>query len=413
MLLAVAVTAGFGLAGAAAVRMYLAERTLQTVARPDLERALRLAPGNSIAWARLGAVLEREGDPEGAARALREAVRLNSYNAPAWVDLGLHYELQGDLKQAEQCLAEAVRVDNGVATHWAAVNFFIRQSVDDRFWAAMRRLLTRSLVHPNLVPAFELCWRASGDPGEILRKAIPDDPEVLRKYFQYLLDTGRKPGLPAVWTRLAALLEARDLDPALRYADVLLEDRLTTAAVQAWNALTRRGLTPHEALEPARGSVVTNGRFRHRPSGRAFDWRTVPADGVSVDIESRGVDVGLWVRLSGAHPESTELFWQWMPVEPNRTYQLRFRYRTDGLPPDTGLYWTARDESGPLRSELLTSATLEARGSWTPSQARLRTGAVARQARLIFAYRRSLGTTRGRGWVILSDVELLPEGAAP
>ena len=183
-----------GWAGAAAVRLYRSERLLETTLQPDLERAVRLAPANSMAWARLGALLEREGDSAGAVRALEQAVRWNPYNAAALVDLALHWELAGDAARAERALLQAQRVDGGAATHWALVNFYLRQGVDERFWGAMQAALRRS--RSNLDPAFALCWRASNDPNEILKKGLPDDPELHRAYFAFLAGRGQKNARP-------------------------------------------------------------------------------------------------------------------------------------------------------------------------------------------------------------------------
>ncbi len=379
-----------------------------TVLKEDLERSVRLAPGNSEAWARLGALLEREGDAAGASRALEQAVRLNSYNAPAWVDLALHWELEGDASRAERCLLQAVRVDGGVSTHWALVNFYLRQGVDDRFWNVMRATLRGSRT--ELDSAFELCWRASSDPAEILQKAIPDTPEVLRRYFGYLLGAGRKPALETVWSRLWPHLVPADRDLGLSYADLLIEDRRIAEAVGVWNQLSARRLIPQ-----APGMLVSNGQFLFPPSGRAFDWRLVSSDGVAADLERRGPEGYLKIRFGGVHAETAELFWQWVPVAPERDYRLSFRYRTETLPPDTGLYWVVRDETGSTKAELLTTPPLAAQESWTGSGAAFRTRRETRLVRLAFAYRRSLGTTRSQGAVALGGVEMLPgaEAAKP
>lgn len=408
MAAAVAVTVGLGLAAAASIRVFLAERRLETVRKEDLERSVRLAPGNSEAWARLGALLEREGDAAGAARALEQALRLNSYNAPAWVDLALHWELEGDAARAERCLLQAVRVDGGVSTHWALVNFYLRQGVDDRFWNVMRATLRGSRT--ELESAFDLCWRASGDPAEILQKAIPDSPEILRRYFGYVLGAGRKPALEAVWRRLSPHLVPADRDLGLRYADLLLEDRRIAEAVEVWNRLSKSRLIPHAALDPAQGMLVSNGQFLFPPSGQAFDWRLVSADGVAADVERKSKEGNLRIRLGGAHPETAELFWQWVPVMPEQDYRLSFSYRTETLPPDTGLYWVVRDETGSAKTELLATPPLAAQDSWTGSRAAFRTRRETRLVRLVFAYRRSLGTTRSQGAVALGGVQMLPGG---
>ncbi len=405
-----AVTVGLSLAAAASIRIFLAERRLATVLKEDLERSVRLAPGNSEAWARLGALLEREGDAAGAARALDQAVRLNSYNAPAWVDLALHWELEGDTARAERCLLQAMRVDGGVSTHWALVNFYLRLGVDDRFWNVMRATLRGS--RNELEPAFDLCWRASSDPAEILQKAIPDHPEILRRYFRYLLETGRKPALEAVWGRWSPYLLPADRDLGLRYVDLLIEDRRIAEAAGVWNRLSERRVIPYPALDPAQGRLVSNGQFLFPPTGQAFDWRLIPADGVAAGAELHGQEGNLKIHLGGAHPEITELFWQWVPVAPEQDYRLGFRYRTETLPPDTGLYWMVWDETGSAKTELLATPPLGAQESWTGSRAAFRTRRETRLVRVVFAYRRSLGTTRSRGAVALAGVQMLPGAEA-
>jgi hypothetical protein len=409
---AVAVTVALGLATTASVRIFLAERQLETVLKPDLERSIRLASGNSEAWARLGALLEREGDGAGAVRALDQAVRLNSYNAPAWVDLALHWELEGDAARAERCLLQAVRVDGGVSTHWALVNFYLRQGVDDRFWNVMRATLQGSRT--ELESAFDLCWRASSDPAEILQKAIPDSPEILRRYFRYVLDSQRKPALEAVWNRLSPLLAPADRELGLRYVDLLIEEKRIAEAMAVWNRLSDpRLIAHHGTLDPARGLLITNGQFLYPLSGQAFDWRVISADGVAAEVEQNGKEGNLRIRLGGTHPESTELFWQWVPVMPEQDYRLTFSYRTEGLPQDTGLYWVVRDENAGAKAELLTTPGLAAQEPWGRSGAAFRTGRETRLVRLVFAYHRALGTTRSRGGVSLAGVQLLPGAEAP
>jgi hypothetical protein len=403
-MLALGFVAGLCLVTVATVRIHLAERRMQTVEREDLERAVRLVPGNSEAWARLGALHGREGRPADAARSLEQAVRLNPYNAPAWVDLALHWELEGDLPKAERCLLQAVRAS--AAHYWALANFYVRQAVDDRFWSALRTTLSRSRVHTEA--AFDLAWRASNDPAEILREAIPDEAEVLRMYFAFLQGRKQLPALADVWERLQTHLDARDTPAGLRYAEDMLRERRVDAAVRVWNQLARRRLIPHPALDAEKGRSLTNGQFLFDSYATAFDWRFPATEGVAAGLEKQVQEGSVRVRLSGTHPEAATLVWQWAPVLPGRTYRLGFRYRTSDLPADTGLYWAAWDETGPAARQILRSGPLAAREAWTNSTVVLRTARETRLIRLAFAYQRSLGTTRARGSVSIAAVTLDP-----
>ncbi len=393
-----------GLAAASGIRRYLAEKRLETVVKTDIERSIRLAPDNSEAWARLGAILEREGQANEAVRALEQAVRLNPYNGGALVDLALHWEISGEAQRAERCLLEAVRVQGGAATYWALANFYLRQGVDDRFWNALRTLLGRSRV--DLEAAFDLGWRASDDPAEIARKAVPDDPDILRAYFKYLINRKKDQALAAAWERLAPHLNPQDADAALIYAGSLLDARRVSAAAEVWNQLCRRRLLPYTPLDPAHGRLITNGQFEARPIGQGFDWRIPPADGVETVVENPGREGRLRILLSGSHPESADILWQWAPALPNRTYRLTFRHRSESLPDDTGLRWTIWDDTVPIRPALLAEGRLTAQEAWTATQASVRTRPATRLLRIVFSYQRPVGATRALGEMMLAGVAL-------
>jgi hypothetical protein len=183
--------------------------------------------------------------------------------------------------------------------------------------------------------------------------------------------------------------------------------------VQAWNRLSARRLLPFPAIDLSSGRVLSNGQFQSAPSGRAFDWRLVSTEGIVFDRESLGLEASLKMRFSGAHPEHTELLWQWVPVLPDSRYRLSFRYRTDALPPDTGLAWTAWDETAPARAELAASPQLKAAETWIESTSLFRTRRQTRLIRVVFSYQRSQGTTRATGSVSLAGIRCTPQQEAP
>ena len=68
------------------------------------------------------------------------------------------------------------------------------------------------------------------------------------------------------------------------------------SSVAVWNAMCNKHLLPFKALDPERGSVVTNADFAAVPLRKAFDWkygedtssRIGPMDtgqGLSIDID--------------------------------------------------------------------------------------------------------------------------------
>ncbi|HYM09319.1 MAG TPA: hypothetical protein VEU62_01230 [Bryobacterales bacterium] len=396
-----------GFTGFTAVQLYRAEQLAEATTEPELERAVALAGANSDAWARLGALREKRGESSGAAQALLRAVELNRYDAAAWVDLGLHWETEGDNKKAEQCLQEAVRVNGGFYPRWVLANFYLRQGGGEPFWTAMRQAISRSKA--DLTGAFELYWRAFDDPNEILQKGIPDAPEISRRYFRFLLESNRTAVAAGPWNRIAGSLQPADLPWATQYLDQLLSAPSVTEAVQVWNHLCEAGLLREQPLDPARGRVLTNGRFELPSSGLAFDWRLARAEGVTSDRQASGGAPALCIHLSGAHPEATDLLSQLAPVEERQTYQLRYHYATAGLPDDTGLYWTVEEIPG--GAKLMSGASLAAADEGArEGEATVHTGPRTSLIRLVLAYRRSPGTIRTAGSVCLSDVDLAPAG---
>lgn len=405
---AAAATAMLVLAALTSVRLYRADRLIRSGAETDLEKAVSLAPGNAEAWAQLGTVLERRGESGRAAEALVRAVRLNRYDAQAWVDLGLHREVAGDLKSAERCLLEATRVDSTFFPRWALANFYLRQGADDTFWATMRQALSRNYAAPDA--AFELYWRATDNPQEILQKGVPDIPELNRKYFGFLVRTRRREPALQAWKRIANNLQPADLDLGLRYAEAALAEFDADGAMRVWNQLCQRGLLPLEPLDPQVGRVLSNGKFLMPPSGRAFDWTLKPPEGISADVRNPTGRAGVWVRFNGAHPETADLLWQLAPVVPDRTYQLEYRYDTSGLPSDTGLRWIVEDPRS--HAILVTGDPLAATDeAWRQGQESFQVPGKTRLVRVLFRYERSPGTTRAQGSVSIADVTVLPASA--
>lgn len=389
----------------ASLRLYWVDRLARSGAEADLERAVSLAPGNAEAWAQLGTVLERRGESSRAAAALSRAVQLNRYDAQAWVDLALHREVQGDLKEAEKYLLQATRIDGTFFPRWALANFYLRQGAEDAFWAAMREALSRSYEYP--AAAFDLYWRASDNPGDILRKGVPDIPKLNRKYFEFLLPTDRHEAAAEVWQRIERSLQPADLDLGLRYAEAALARFDAETAVRVWNQLCQQGLLPLEPLDPRAGRLLSNGKFLAAPSGRAFDWTLKLAEGITADVQNPNGRSSLWIRLSGAHPETADLLWQLAPVLPDRVYRLQYSYDTSGLPADTGLRWIVEDPQS--HATLAAGDPLVATDeAWKQGQESFQVPGKTRLVRLVLRYERSPGTTRAQGSVSIANIAVVP-----
>ena len=361
--------------------------------RDAVEKARRLAPGKAEYFAR-----KAEGEPSAT---IVRAVELNPYYARGWIELALEAELAGRPAEAERLLLEAFRRDRSYLPRWTLANFYFRAGKREQFWLWARRAAEMGPYDQSAL--FELCWRMSGDAGEILAKAIPADPAVLSQYLNYLLRTER---LEAA--RGAAEALARLAGPPQRAAVLYACDRLLAAgqvgeAAELWNLLASRKLVPYLPLAAERGNLLTNWDFSQEPVAGGFDWRVSRLAGVAV--RGPGRPPGLTVEFSGAQPQSCELAAQAIRVEDGRRYRVRYSYRTRGIGPGTGLRWAV----GPLAG-----GGWWARGpdlsqeDWAEEEFEFTAPPGQQGARLVLVYERALGTTRIEGMLELRRIEIRP-----
>ena len=398
----VAAVAVLGWAAYWSLRLGYADRLFHTGMPEGVKRATELAPCNARYRARLAAVLDQWGKDQAAyAAALEGAVVCNPRDSGSWIELGLQAELDGDFKKAERFLLEAARVDKQYDPRWALANFYFRRNDAGNFWSWARKAAAMS--YGDGAALFRVCWRMTQDPRAILERAIPDEPAVLARYLSFLLADDHVAALEAAAQRAAGHAGPEDLPVLLASCDRLVEARQFPAALRIWTSLSRRKLLPYLPPEPERGLSLTNGDFRVPPLSHCFDWRVHAAEGVSVS--RRESQPALRITFSGQQPESCELLSQFVPVLPGRKYQLRFRYRTSEIVPDTGVQWRIFDAA--------TAAELAEQSSHLSSEEEIQqevsfsTPTETHMARLVLLYQRAPGTTRIEGSISLSHASLV------
>jgi tetratricopeptide (TPR) repeat protein len=355
--------------------------TLEAIAR-----AVALDPANARYHAWRAELEEHEGlDPTGA---LLRAAALNPRDSQAWIQLGLHAEMEGDFADAEKHLLEAARVDRLFRPRATLMEFYFRRGDRERFWLWAKRAFEMS--YGDRTSLFRLSWR-TGDDAERIRRAMPSDPEFLAWYLRFLMLDGRMEAAAPVARELVARAGPSETAVLLDYCDRLLAQGEVTAALAIWNNV--RG----QSLAPEKGVLLTNGDFAAPPLGRGFDWQVSALDAVTA--VRRPPPGGLEFSLSGKQPERCELLWQQIPLLPRRTYRLGFRYRTSGIPAESGLRWRILDAATPqLSSE-----------EWRQEQLGFPSG-DARLARLVLTCERPPGSPRAQGTIVVAGVtlELMP-----
>jgi len=334
------------------VRLALADAAFRNRIPASVDRAMVLAPLNSEYLSFRALQLEYDGqNPE---PLLERMAILNPLSSAPRIRLGLAAEMRGDSSAAEKWLLDAARVDRQFETQWTLANFYFRRDLSgkvpsgqavDQFWKWMRSGLEVS--YGDRRPAFDLCWRASRDPAEILSRAMPDRHDVVAAYLGYVLDQNRLDAVTSAALKLAAMnrvsvkpAATRDpVDEALLYqaCDALL-DSAAVAVVPADTSRAAAGaLAVWLALGKSQPSGVTNGNFATRPVSHGFDWRAIQTPGVThVDLDAPPAHR---ITLSGRQPESCGLLRQIVSLRVGHRYTLRWESRTQSLSSPAGIEW--------------------------------------------------------------------------
>jgi hypothetical protein len=227
--------------------------------------------------------------------------------------------------------------------------------------------------------AYELCWRMTQDPDEILTRGIPAQHDVLATYLAFVLDQHRE-AAGAAALRLAALHEPADASLLEASCDLLLDSGKIAEALEIWRQLGHQ-----------RPGLIANGDFMTEPSGHGFDWRPAHPPGVS-DVQIPGAHR---IALSGKEPESCELLRQFVVLEKGRSYSLAWEARTKGFGTPTGIKWSAGSSSG----------IVEKAEGWLAGKLEFKAESAVTPIKL--EYQRPMGQARAEGWIEIRKISLV------
>ena len=284
------------------IRLAMADAAFRKHTPEGVARALQISP-NNINYLLLRA-LQLEYDGADSTALLERAARAAPLSSAPRIRLGLAAEARGDVSNAEKWLLDAARVDRQFEPRWTLANFYFRSQRPSEFWKWMRAALEVSYGDRRL--AYELCWRMTQDPDEILTRGIPAQHDVLATYLAFVLDQHRE-AAGAAALRLAALHNPADASLLEASCDLLLDSGKVAEALEIWKQLGH-----------LRAGLITNGDFMTEPSGHGFDWRPAHPPGVA-DLQIPGAHR---IVLSGKEPESCELLRQFVVLEKGSRIRL-------------------------------------------------------------------------------------------
>jgi len=357
------------------IRLARADALFRSREPAAVERAIALEPGNSEYLLFRALQVDYEGGDPSAL--LERAAELNPLNSAPRIRLGLAAELRGDFARAERQLLDAARVDRQFEPRWTLANFYFRRGNAEEFWKWMRAALEVS--YGDRRPAFDLCWRMSGDAPEIFSRAIPERHEVIGAYLGYLLETHRAMAVSPVARKLAAANDPHDSALLLAACDALIDAKEGALASEVWRAM-------------GYSLPVT---FAAPRVGAGFDWRPLPVQGVShINVDQpRAMHR---ITLSGQQPESCELLRRVENLRAGVCYTLRWEARTQGLGARSGLAWNIGGERAAIAS------------NENGSVGELAFTAPAELTALTLIYERPPGEVRAEGSVEVWNVTIAP-----
>ena len=364
----------------------------------SIREAIRLAPGNAEYYSSLA-----QADPDNAVPILKEGVALNPLDACLRLELGLAAQQQGDFPDAESNLLDAARLDTGFGPRWALSDFYFERRNAEKFWPVVKAALAVS--YGDVSAQFRHCRALARDPQTILERAIPDRPSVWRQYLDFLLAEGPLDVADPVADKVLAHADRDAVPSLLKYCDRALARGRGDRALLMWNGLAQRKLIPYPELAAGAGEIPgdipVNGDFRRVELGHGFDWQFSAPDGIYANRTLP--PSGLILSFSGKQPENTEILSQYVPLQPQRRYILKVRYRASGIGAESGLMCTLAIENG---QDALNGRGLLPGGEGDLEQSIPFQSDGATLGRLIFGYHRMLGTTRIEGSVTLQDFAL-------
>ncbi len=408
--------------------------------------AIKLVPYNADAYVALSQI-----ETDRSSALLKRALTLNSFNPNVWVKLGFAAEFQDhDLVLAEKSYLRAAQINRGFYARSNLANFYFRQQDEAQFKHWLSLALQMNSANPALL--FAELWAFSTDgPGNLT--LMPDRPEVLLSYADFLLETFRFDDAEPALDRAMKLMSGKEPVSLLAKYVPSIErnvdffgsclDRLLAAnryqgAQRLASALFAKRVFPYPAPTPSK--PITNGDFRIAAFHHGFDWlfSTPPNMPTGINIDQFLESAKLRLTFSGQQPENCRLIEEYIVLQPNARYRMDWVADSETIPKDVGFTWrlipivTNSTAKGPVAApdsaamlispDLLPEhpAAMASNGSAPATIATSASGPASASASWTFTapavplsvlaleYHRSLGTTRPEGDLTLGTVSLTP-----
>lgn len=354
------------------LREYLATRLAAVPDLPHLEKAIRLEPGNAEYHELLGRNLALSGlSLDRAIATYRTATQLNPYDARAWLDLAGAYEVAGREREQQESVEHAVEADPSTPhVAWEAANLFLVQGRREKALHYLRIVLAND--PQSIDPALQLCWRVTGDAGQIV-DMLPPRPDLYFALIKLLISRQEVAATESVWNRLIGLRQAFPITLSFPYFRFLLAKQEVRATSSSWQQLAELNPSLQPYL-PSSANLIVNGGFEESILNGGLDWWYQPNPHTTLNIDTNEFRSGtrsLSITFDGQSAGEAGIS-QFIPVKPNTHYTFSAEYKAEELETASGPRFSLID---PYKgTSYVLSEDIVGTNPWRSEQAEFQTG---------------------------------------
>ena len=335
----------------------------------NLERAVKLDPGNAEIQMRLGSLYEYSPVDMQVGKAeedFRRATHLNPYDPQTWLDLAAALQFQGRSDEAEACRRRVDLLAPKIpAYQWPLANFYLLQGNTEEALRHFKLVLAGTSQYDTNV--FTLAWKATDDAGKILQELIPERAKTEFNYLNFLLSRHRLDDAEPVWKRILEGSDEFSAKDASPYIDTLIAGHKPEEAYQVWTDLQKRGLIRSSSTLSG-SNLIFDGDFEDEFLNFGFAWRIVPVEGVYAGVDSstyHSPSHSLMVQFSGKGNLQFEHVYQYVKVASGQAYHLQALMKTEGITTDSGPRLEVYDAYNPTVLDKLTDDLTGTTDAWT------------------------------------------------
>jgi tetratricopeptide (TPR) repeat protein len=309
----------------------------------SLQRAVWLDPANAEYRNHLGRYYDLVArDPASAAAHYKTAVQINPHSARYWFDLASTYQVLGDTPRQTDALEHAIQADATTPdVAWEAANLYLVQGENEK---ALREFRVVIANDPSLeAVALQFCWRIEPDVDALLRDIVPVRADAYISFLNLLESRQDTEGTKKVWSALMRTRDTFETRYAYDYVRYLILHKDVDQAVLAWQQIAAR--FGFSAYLPSSENLVVNGNFNLAMLNTSFDWQYQKQSSVNLGLDPSDFHAGrrsLQITFDGPGISDAGIY-QFIPVQPNTTYDFTAYYKSGEMEGAGGPHFTIQD----------------------------------------------------------------------